>query len=162
MKRLFGLLAIVILGIAGWLAATPQGHAPDVTFSTLSGKQLTMQELRGKVVLVKFWATSCVTCVGQMPADNENFRKYNDQGFEVVAVAMQYDPANYVVHFAESQQLPFTIAIDTRGLVAKAFGDVTLTPTAFLIDKNGLIIKRYQGDYDKAAFQASVEKALAS
>ncbi|HBI84066.1 TlpA family protein disulfide reductase [Orrella sp. NBD-18] len=163
MKKLFILALVIALGGgAFWFVSRPVKQAPEVTFSTLTGKQITTSELRGKVVLVKFWATSCVTCVAQMPNNVENFNKYKDQGFDVIAVAMQYDPANYVVNFVETRNIPFTVALDSRGVVAKAFGDVKLTPTAFLIGKDGQIIKRYVGDYDKAEFRATLEKALAS
>jgi glutathione peroxidase-family protein len=74
---------------------------------------------------------------------------------------MQYDPANYVVNFVDTRKIPFTVALDTMGKAARAFGDVKLTPTAFLIDKQGNILKRYVGEYDKAEFQATLEKALA-
>jgi peroxiredoxin len=162
MKKLFAAALLVAFGGLGiWLFASPPAQAPEVTFSTLSGKQLKMSELRGKVVLVKFWATSCVTCVAQMPANIENYDKYHAQGFEIVAVAMQYDPANYVINFVETRKLPFTVALDTMGQVARAFGDVKLTPTAFLIDKNGQILKRYLGEYNKTEFRDALEKALA-
>src|SRR3546814_11048392 len=84
------------------------------------------------------------------------------KGFETIAVAMQYDPANYVKYYADTRKLPFTVAIDAQGEIAKAFGDVKLTPTSFLIDKEGHIIKRYLGNYDKASFLNTVNKALAS
>ena len=162
MKKLFAAAVLITLGVLGvWLFASPPVPAPEVTFSTLSGKQLKMSELRGKVVLVKFWATSCVTCVAQMPDNIENYNKYHAQGFEIVAVAMQYDPANYVINFVETRKLPFTVALDTVGQAARAFGDVKLTPTAFLIDKNGRILKRYLGEYNKAEFRDTLEKALA-
>ena len=162
MKKLLAAAVLVAFtGLGIWLFASPLAQAPEVTFSTLSGRQLKMSELRGKVVLVKFWATSCVTCVAQMPANIENYDKYHAQGFEIVAVAMQYDPANYVINFVETRKLPFTVALDTVGQVARAFGDVKLTPTAFLIDKNGQILKRYLGEYDKAEFRDTLEKALA-
>ncbi len=163
MKKLILLAFVAVLGAgAFWLLGRPATLAPDVTYATLTGKQITSSELRGKVVLVKFWATSCVTCVAQMPNNIENYEKYKDKGFDVIAVAMQYDPANYVLNFVETRKIPFTVALDSRGTVAKAFGDVKLTPTAFLIGKNGQIIKRYVGDYDKAEFRATLEKALAS
>lgn len=163
MKKLLILaLILVIAGGAFWVVSRPAKEAPEVTFSTLTGQQIKTSDLRGKVVLVKFWATSCVTCVAQMPSNIENYNKYKDKGFDVVAVAMQYDPANYVVNFVETRGLPFTVALDSRGTVAKAFGDVKLTPTAFLIGRNGQIIKRYVGDYDKNEFRATLEKALAS
>lgn len=162
MKKFLALVCVLALGAGAlWLMIKPPAQAPDVTFSTLSGKQLTMPELRGKVVLVKFWATSCVTCVAQMPSNIENFNEFNGKGFEIVAVAMQYDPANYVVNFVETRKIPFTVALDTQGSIARAFGDVRLTPTAFLIDKKGQIIKRYVGEYDHAEFRATLEKALA-
>ena len=66
--RLFiGACAVVAAGIGGWFVMRPAPTAPDVTFTMIDGKQVSMQDLRGKVVLVKFWATSCVTCVKQMP-----------------------------------------------------------------------------------------------
>ena len=162
MKKLFAAVVLITRGVLGvWLFASPPALAPEVTFSTLSGKQIKMSELRGKVVLVKFWATSCVTCVAQMPDNIDNYNKYHAQGFEVVAVAMQYDPANYVINFVETRKLPFTVALDTVGQAARAFGEVKLTPTAFLIDKNGRILKRYLGEYNKAEFRDTLEKALA-
>lgn len=162
MKKLFAFLLLVACSAGGyWLVSRPMAQAPAVTFSTLTGKQLPLSELRGKVVLVKFWATSCVTCVAQMPGNIENFNQYHNKGFEIVAVAMQYDPANYVLNFVDTRKIPFTVALDTMGQAARAFGDVKLTPTAFLIDKQGNILKRYVGEYDKAEFRATLEKALA-
>jgi peroxiredoxin len=162
MKKIFALLLLVACGAGGyWLVSRPMAQAPAVTFSTLTGKQLPLSELRGKVVLVKFWATSCVTCVAQMPGNIENFNQYHDKGFEIIAVTMQYDPANYVLNFVDTRKIPFTVALDTMGQAARAFGDVKLTPTAFLIDKQGNILKRYVGEYDKAEFRATLEKALA-
>jgi peroxiredoxin len=162
MKKLFALLLLVACSAGGyWLVSRPMAQAPAVTFSTLTGKQLPLSELRGKVVLVKFWATSCVTCVAQMPGNIENFNQYHDKGFEIIAVTMQYDPANYVLNFVDTRKIPFTVALDTMGQAARAFGDVKLTPTAFLIDKQGNILKRYVGEYDKAEFRATLEKALA-
>jgi len=164
MKRVIvpGIVALVLAaGFIAWFATRGGQPAPDVTFTSLEGKQITTQDLRGKVVLVKFWATSCVTCVKQMPDNIEHYNTYAPNGYDTIAVAMQYDPANYVVNFAQTRKLPFTVAVDARGDIARAFGDVRLTPTAFLIDKKGNIIKRYLGEYDKAAFRVTVENALA-
>ncbi|RTZ43130.1 TlpA family protein disulfide reductase [Candidimonas sp. SYP-B2681] len=162
MKKLFiGIVVVLALAGAGiWQFAGSAKTAPDVTFTTLTGDKITTQDLRGKVVLVKFWATSCVTCIAQMPDTIQNYKDLSPKGFETIAVAMQYDPANYVKNYAETRQLPFPVAIDSMGDIAKAFGDVKLTPTTFLIDKEGHIIKRYLGNYDKAAFLATVNKAL--
>ena len=162
-KILFAIVAIVaISALAMWRMPTDAKTAPDVTFTTITGEQVTMQELRGKVVLVKFWATSCVTCVAQMPDNIKNYNTLKDRGYDTIAVAMQYDPPNYVVNFAQTRQLPFKVVIDAEGKIAQAFGDIKLTPTSILIDKQGHIIKRYLGNYNEQAFVATVEKALAS
>ena len=161
MKKILALLLIVFAGAAAWLLWPASSRAPEVTFTTIKGEQIRLQDMRGKVVLVKFWATSCVTCIKQMPDNIEAFNEFHGQGFDLIAVAMQYDPANYVINYAETRKLPFTVALDTQGQVARAFDDVKLTPMAFLIDKNGQIIKRYLGEYDKAAFRETLKKALA-
>jgi Peroxiredoxin len=162
MKKLFIALTVAVLaGIGAWFAWRPAPQAPEVAFTTITGERLSMADLKGKVVLVKFWATSCVTCVKQMPDTVEHYEQYHDRGYETIAVAMSYDPPNYVLNFAQTRQLPFKVALDTQGEIARAFGDVRLTPTAFLVDREGRIVKRYLGEYDKAAFQAAVEKALA-
>ena len=161
MKKILALMLVVVAGAAAWLLWPASSKAPDVTFTTIKGEQIKLDELRGKVVLVKFWATSCVTCIKQMPDNIEAYNEFHGQGFDLIAVAMQYDPANYVINYAETRKLPFTVAIDSQGKVARAFDDVKLTPMAFLIDKNGQIIKRYLGEYDKAAFRETLKKALA-
>ncbi|MGX5658652.1 peroxiredoxin family protein [Castellaniella ginsengisoli] len=162
-KILIGLAAVVAIGAAAlWQFQGSAQAAPDVAFTDLNGRTVTMQDLRGKVVLVKFWATSCTTCVAQMPDTIRHYQELKARGFDTIGVAMQYDPPNYVKNFTETRQLPFPVVIDAQGKIAQAFGDVRLTPTAFLIDKQGHIIKRYLGNYDEQAFMATVEKALAS
>ncbi len=162
MKKIL-ISVVVVLALAGagiWQFSGSAKTAPDVTFTSLTGQKITTQDLRGKVVLVKFWATSCVTCIAQMPDTIQNYEDLSPRGFETIAVAMQYDPANYVKNYADTRKLPFPVVIDAQGKLAKAFGDVQLTPTAFLIDKEGHIIKRYLGNYDKTAFLSTVNKAL--
>lgn len=160
-KILLAVVAVIaIAGVVVWQLPSSAQTAPEVTFTTLKGEQFTTEDLRGKVVLVKFWATNCVTCVAQMPDNIENYNALKDRGYDTIAVAMQYDPPNYVKNFAESRELPFKVVIDATGEIAREFGDVRLTPTAFLIDKQGNIIRRYLGNYDKEAFLATVNKAL--
>ncbi len=156
-------LAVVTAAIfsAGYLAWSQPGPAPEVSFSTLSGEKLTTAGLRGKVVLVNFWATSCATCVKEMPELVATYRAYQARGFETVAVAMSYDPPSYVVAFAAQNALPFPVALDLRGEIAQRFGDVRATPTTFLIDRRGRIVKRYLGAPDFTALRALVEAQLA-
>jgi len=153
---------VIALATIGYTSFSSEKAAPDVTFSGLSGEKVSMQSLRGKVVMVNFWATSCTTCVKEMPQMVETYNKYKDKGLDFVAVAMSYDPPNYVMNYAETRKLPFKVALDTQGDVAKSFDDVKLTPTTYVIDKDGKIIKRYVGEPDFAALHKLLEKALAA
>ena len=151
------LASAVLLGLSPNVPA----RVPEVTLTTIQGEKLTAADLRGKVVLVNFWATSCVTCVKEMPKLVATYRKHRDRGFETIAVAMSYDPPNYVLHYAERNALPFKVALDPLGAAARAFGDVNLTPTTFVIDRRGTIVKRYLGEPDFAELDRLIEGKLA-
>src|SRR3954467_3523528 len=109
-----GVLALALGGIAYATLGT-RGAAPEVTFISLAGNKISTHSLRGKVVMVNFWATSCTTCVKEMPQMVETYNKFKGQGLEFVAVAMSYDPPNYVLNYTETRKLPFTVALDTSG-----------------------------------------------
>lgn len=140
---------------------TGRTAAPESTFVLLDGSSQTTADLRGKVTLVNFWATSCTTCVAEMPDIVATYDKYKGQGFETLAVAMSYDPPSYVVNFTETRKLPFKVAIDNTGAVAKAWGDVKLTPTTYIVNKRGEIVKSYVGAPDFTELHRLIEKLLA-
>lgn len=151
------------LTMAAAVALTGCGKdaAPESTFVLLDGSSQTTQNLKGKVALVNFWATSCTTCVAEMPQIVATYDKFKAKGYETVAVAMQYDPPSYVVNFAETRKLPFKVAIDNTGAVAKAWGDIKLTPTTFVLNKQGEIVKRYVGAPNFDELHKLIEKLLA-
>lgn len=160
-KLLAGAAALVIAAIA-YFTLSAQQPAPSVTFIGLDGQKFTSESLKGKVVMVNFWATSCVTCIKEMPQMTETYNKYKDQGLEFVAVAMSYDPPNYVLNYTQTRKLPFKVALDPQGELAKSFGDVKLTPTTYVIDKEGRILKRYVGEPEFSQLHKLLEKALAA
>lgn len=127
----------------------------------LDGTRHSTAAMKGKVTLVNFWATSCTTCVAEMPQVIATYNQYKAQGFDTVAVAMSYDPPSYVVNFAQTRALPFKVAIDNTGAVAKAWGDVKLTPTTYLVNKRGDIVKRYVGTPDFVAMGKLIGQLLA-
>ncbi|HQS82751.1 MAG TPA: TlpA disulfide reductase family protein [Thiobacillus sp.] len=156
------LIAVAVLAIAGaiFYALMDRPGAPAVTFTTLEGKPIVLDELRGKVVLVNFWATSCPGCIKEMPDMVESYKLYRDRGFEIIAVAMSYDPPNYVLNFVQTRQLPFPVALDVDGAHARAFGNVQLTPTSFIIGKDGRILEQKLGELDFVRLNALLEREL--
>src|SRR5688572_6327077 len=157
--KLIVALAVVAIA-AGAAALRPTDAAPQVSFATLSGEALATSDLRGKVLLVNFWSTSCVVCLREMPRMVETYKKFAPRGYEMIAVAMSYDHPNQVADFAQRRALPFKVAVDGSGEIAKGFGNVRVNPTTYLIDRQGRIVKRYLGEPDWGEFHTLVEKAL--
>src|SRR5512147_3211976 len=156
------IIVIALLALIGALAYAlmDKPSAPPATFTTLEGKPIALKDLRGKVVLVNFWATSCPGCVKEMPGLIETYQQYKGKGFEVIAVAMSYDPPNYVANFVQTRQLPFPVALDVNGEHARAFGNVQVTPTAFIIGKDGRILEQKLGELDFVRLRSLLDKEL--
>lgn len=160
-RWLIALSALLALGVAVWFGLRAP-VAPEVTFVSLTGEKITTTDLRGKVTLVNFWATDCVVCRKDMPELVRTYETYRERGVEVVAVAMRYDPPNYVLRYVERERLPFTVALDPLGELARAFGDVRATPTLVVIDKAGRIRWRVVGEPDFPALHRLIDAALAA
>jgi peroxiredoxin len=152
------LLGLVVIGLV--IAFMRPAAAPQVMFTSLTGNQFSTEGLRGKVVMVNFWATDCPGCIAEMPKLVATYNKFRDKGFEMVAVAMQSDPPNYVLAYTKQNKLPFPVALDPMGKIANAFGNVQLTPTSFIIDKHGNVISRIVGEPDFTKLHALLEKHL--
>lgn len=160
-KWVLGVAAVVVAAAGAFYVTASSQPAPETTFVLLDGSKKTTSDLKGKVTLVNFWATSCTTCVAEMPKMVSTFDKYHARGYEHVGVAMAYDPPSYVVNYAQTRKLPFSVAIDNTGAVAKAWGEVQLTPTSYLVNKKGEIVKRYVGEPNFAELHQLIEKLLA-
>ena len=151
--------AFVALGAYVYLD-TGRSAAPESTFVLLDGSSQTTADMKGKVTLVNFWATSCTTCVAEMPEIVATYNKYQARGFDTVAVAMSYDSPAFVREYVAANRLPFFVTLDTQGELAKAFGDVRLTPTSVLVDKKGMILKRFLGEPDASELSRLISEAL--
>lgn len=154
-------LAATAASLGGLAGCSSRESAPASRFLLLDGSTLDSSTLQGKVTLVNFWATTCTSCVAEMPDLIRTHQKFQPRGFETVAVAMSYDPVEWVLNFSQSRQLPFKVALDRNGELARSWGDVKLTPTTFLVDKRGRIVKRYVGPPDFAALHQLIEDLLA-
>ncbi|MDP2247503.1 MAG: TlpA disulfide reductase family protein, partial [Nitrosomonadales bacterium] len=93
------LIPIILIALLGFwlLSINSKEQAPDVTFTTLEGQEIKLSSLQGKVVLVNFWATDCPGCIKEMPDLIQTYNDYKDKGFELIAVAMSYDPPSHVL-----------------------------------------------------------------
>lgn len=125
------LLAVLIFDV------TKSKQAPDVTFTTIDGKKISMASLRGKVVLVNFWATECRPCVTEMPALASLYKTYQSKGLEIIAVAMPYDPPAQVLNYVTQKKIPFPVMDDGLGDIVSQFDNVEVTPTTYIFNKQG-------------------------
>lgn len=160
-RWILAVAGLALAAAAAYVAVGSAQQAPASTFVLLDGSKRTTADMKGKVTLVNFWATSCTTCVAEMPKMVQTFVKYQPRGYDHIGVAMSYDPPSYVVNYAQTRQLPFGVAIDNTGAVAQAWGEVKLTPTSYLVNKKGEIVKRYVGEPDFAELHQLIEKLLA-
>ena len=155
---LFASLLLLLAFISIGLISQAPAKAPDVSFTTITGKKIALKDLRGKPVIVTFWATDCPGCIKEIPDLIDLYTQYHKQGLEIIAVAMYYDPPNHVVTMTEDRQLPYNVALDLKAEHAHAFGDVQLIPSTFLIRNDGLIDQKITGAFNPAEMKARIEK----
>jgi len=158
-KSLLPIIVIALLVFLG-LQLNNKPAAPDVTFTTIDGKQISMASLKNQVVLVNFWATDCPGCIKEMPQLINTYNQYHKKGFEVIAVAMPYDQITQILNYSKSQALPFPVTHDNTAEIGNQFGKVNLTPTAFIYNKQGHLLQRTIGELDFNALQQLLNKEL--
>ena len=146
-KSLLPIIIITLLAFLGFKLSN-KSAAPDMTFTTIDGKKIAMADLKGKVVLVNFWATDCPGCVKEMPALVNTYNQYSKKGFEIIAVAMPYDPPAQVLNYTKQKALPFPVMHDGLSEVTEKFGGINLTPTTYIFDKQGHLLRRTIGNID--------------
>jgi len=140
-------LGAALLGVLAWSWLSPTGprERPDISLSAIDGRQLKLADYRGRPLLVTFWATTCPGCLDEMPQLVDLYRELAPQGLEIIGIAMDYDPPDQVLAMRNARGIPYPIALDIHADAARAFGDVRLTPTSFLIAPDGHIAYRKTG-----------------
>ena len=138
---LLGLIAYVWFRPPAWVTESNR-PAPQLQVVTFDGKPLSLDALRGKVVLVNFWATWCPYCRHEMPAMEKFYQDYRAKGFEIVALSQDDDPAK-VQEFLRKEGYDFKVAM--AGRAGTDFGGVDRLPTSFVIDKQGRIRNKVSG-----------------
>ncbi len=136
------------------------GHpAPEFTLSAIDGSQVALDDLRGQVVLINLWATWCPPCRAEMPAIQQAYERFRDQGFVVLAVNQQEDAARVVAYMNE-QRLTFPALLDSDALVGAAY-QVRVLPSSFFLDRRGVIRAVYRGPMSRGMIEGTIEQLIA-
>jgi len=133
--------------------------APSFTLQDLNGKQVSLSDFKGKVVILDFWATWCPPCVKEIPHFIALYEQYKDQGFAIVGISLDHQGISVVKSFARKYRVNYPILM-TDGQVDKAYGGIPSIPTTFVIDSAGNIRQKYVGYRDKAVFEADIKALL--
>jgi peroxiredoxin len=154
---------VLLALVAAVLLLRGNGHpdrVPALQIALLDGGRIDLGQADGKVRLVNFWSTSCGPCIKGMPGLADAHRRHAARGFEVVAVAMSYDAPSHVQDFAQREKLPFRVGFDPVGELDHGFGGIRATPTSFLVDRDGRIVKRIIGNPDHRQLDALIDTLL--
>lgn len=130
--------------------------APDFTLTDLEGKTVKLSDLRGRAVLLNFWASWCPPCRAEMPDLQEAHEQYGDD-IRILAVNIQED-REVVKDFVREFGLTFTVLLDSDGSVARTYR-IAAIPTSFFIDRSGIIRLRWVGALSKQALEAGIRAA---
>ena len=152
----------MIIGLLAFLGVSlsQKEQVPDVTFTTIEGKKIAMSSLKGKVVLVNFWATDCPGCIKEMPELINTYKQYKNKGFELIAVTMPYDPPAQVLNYTKMKSLPFPVMHDGFGEMQEKFGKVTLVPTTFIYDQKGNLLRHNIGELNFVQLHQQLDAQL--
>jgi cytochrome c biogenesis protein CcmG, thiol:disulfide interchange protein DsbE len=160
-------VALAVLVIAGLLyfgrsrsgpGARQRSIAPDFTLTQLDGNELRLSSLRGKVVLLDFWATWCVPCREEIPHFVELQQKYGSQGLQIVGVSMD-DSVDPVRPSAEKFQINYPIVMG-NAKIGELYGGVLGLPIAFMIGRDGRIDRKHIGATKPAVFESEIVNLL--
>jgi thiol-disulfide isomerase/thioredoxin len=135
------------------------GPAPDFALESIDGKTVHLSDLRGKAILLNFWATWCGPCKIEMPWFVELQNQYGPQGLQIVGVAMDDASKEDIGKFAKDMGVNYPILIGKEA-VGDAYGGVPALPESFLIGRDGKLVDKIVGLRGKAEIEDAVKKAL--
>jgi peroxiredoxin len=133
---------------------------PEMTLITITGNKINLKDLQGHPVIITFWATDCPTCIKEIPDLIDLYSKYHYKGLEIIAISMSYDSPSHVITFTEDMRLPYKIVLDMSSEIAKAFGNIELTPSTFVLDQQGNVIEQQTGKFDLEKIKSLIETMI--
>jgi thiol-disulfide isomerase/thioredoxin len=142
-------------------SSEPQTNRPSAApfqLTDIAGKPLSLAALKGKVVIIDFWATWCPPCRAEIPHFKELYAQYKDRGLEIVGLSVDNGSAE-VVSFVKENKIEYPVAM-ADGALQKAYGGIRGIPTTFIVDKRGGIAKKYVGYQEKSVFENDIVELL--
>ena len=156
----FGIVLMSALIAVGCGEGKPsqKTEAPAFSLRTLDGRIVASKDLKGKVVLINFWATWCPPCRAEIPSFVELYDKYRDRGVQIVGVAL--DREEKVREFVRGFGVDYPVGVDAGGKLAREFGGIRSIPTTFVLDKAWRVYRKYVGYRDKSVFERDIQALL--
>ncbi len=133
-------------------------RAPEFSLPALDGRQVSLNDLRGQIVLINFWATWCPPCRAEMPEIQALYESHRGQNFTVLAINQAEDDRS-ASQFAQQLRLTFPILLDRDGAIARQY-QLQALPTSFFIDRDGVIRAASLGQMNRAYMEAELAKLL--
>jgi peroxiredoxin len=153
------LFALAFLLTAGTLSAQIGEQAPTFSLKDKDGKTYSTESLKGKVVVLNFWATWCPPCRAEIPAFKSVYDKYKGKGVEIVGVSLDHKGWDVITPFLDQYKLNYPVVLGGAE-IAKAYGNVRSIPTTFIIDRDGKVIDSHVGAMSEEQLVKTFEKLL--
>jgi thiol-disulfide isomerase/thioredoxin len=158
LRSLFAAASLALVAVVA-SASVVGRNAPALKLKDLSGQEISLAALKGKVVVVDFWATWCGPCLQEIPGYIEMQKKYGKDGLVIVGISLDKMSPKEVKKFVEARGMNYPVAIGDFDAV-DAFGGFEVIPTTFLIGRDGKILHQKSGAMAHEEYEAILKKAL--
>jgi len=157
------LLVLLVIAAAAYHRFKPTGPAqvPDISLMSVDGAELQLPDYRGRPLLITFWSTTCPACIREIPHLAELYRELAPRGLEIIGISTEHDPPNQVLEMRKSRGMPYPVTLDIHADAARAFGNVRVTPTTFLIAPDGRVAQRKVGSLDMTGLRQEILAMIA-
>jgi len=152
------LLVLAVYSTIHFLVPERLKTRPAITLKIIDGSTIELSSINDKPLLINFWATTCSICMQELPEMIALYKNIAPEDLQIVAIAMPYDPPNLVLGVVKQFNIPYPVALDINGKAMEAFGDVTSTPTSYLIAPDGKVVMQNTGRTDFRHLKQHIER----